>query len=78
MLLRIGQHSGILSTSASDTKLAELEVRYERGADIEWWSQGSYATLNITTQSRFRSEPYSPPNARHDSKNNGGRRQANE
>ncbi len=34
MLLRIGQHSGILSTSASDTKLAELEVRYERGAEV--------------------------------------------
>lgn len=34
MLLRIGQHYGILSTSASDTKLAELEVRYERKADV--------------------------------------------
>ena len=33
MLLRIGQHSVILSTSASGTKLAELEVRYERKAD---------------------------------------------
>ena len=34
MLLHIGQHSGILSTYASDTKLAGLEVRYERKADL--------------------------------------------
>lgn len=45
MLFHIGQHSGILSTSASDTKLAELEVRYERDAEVKMMKTGNSAKL---------------------------------